>query len=98
MHGTYDDTGGRGVGATLYIDEVKVVSSNVVTHTVIEQILEQIEYLNSWDSTPTVKYYNVNLVDADGNVGQATATRINIYSYVNYFPHFPVAFKDPNLR
>jgi hypothetical protein len=86
LHGTYDDTGGQGVGATLYIDEVKLVSSGVIAHTVIEQILEQIEYLNSWDRPPTVKYYNVNLVDANGNVGQATARRINICSHTIYIP------------
>jgi len=94
LHGTYDRSGGMGVGSTLYIDEVKLVSSNVVTHAMIEQILEQIEYMNSWDRPPTVKYYNVNLADADSNVGQATATKINLRGYVYYLPYFPVPFKD----
>jgi hypothetical protein len=50
--GTYDRSGGLAVGASLYIDNIRVISTTGVDDTVVTNIAHNVLYENTWDSPP----------------------------------------------
>ena len=76
VSGTYDFTGGKAVGGSLYIDNFKV-SSNSVTTADLQTIAQQIEFLNTSKDTKEVR--DLTLTVADGSNNQAsTQTTLTI--------------------
>ena len=68
--GTWDATGGRAAGGSLYIDNVKVFGNKVNT-TVAQNILSQVTYQNTAEDAPASR--NLALTIADGNGVTTTA-------------------------
>lgn len=76
VSGTYDFTGGRAVGGSLFIDNFKV-SSNSVTTADLQAIAQQIEFQNTAKDTKEVR--DLTLTVADGSNNQAsTQTTLTI--------------------
>ncbi|WP_404301581.1 DUF4347 domain-containing protein [Alicycliphilus denitrificans] len=76
VSGTYDFTGGRAVGGSLFIDNFKV-SSNSVTTADLQAIAQQIDFQNTAKDTKEVR--DLTLTVADGSNNQAsTQTTLTI--------------------
>ena len=75
--GSYDKTGGLLIGASLYIDNVRLVSSTSVTDSVIATIAEQVAYDNTSanpDTTP--RTLDVTVVNGNGESSSASSTGV----------------------
>jgi len=79
LNGNYDYTGGRAIGSYLYIDGIVVTLNSVVvvTNTILENVIENIQYRNTSDDPATPKNYNLNFLESDGGTGFNSA-QINI--------------------
>jgi VCBS repeat-containing protein len=53
--GTYDYTGGLGVGSELFIDNLKLTSAALVDQSLVEKLIEHIQYSNSGVNPPQGK-------------------------------------------
>ena len=77
LAGTYDRSGGKYVGATLYLDGIQIASaSTVYSSTVMEAIFEQIQYQNTSGELEPTKLYDINFQDFVGATGQTSAVQI----------------------
>ena len=73
--GTYDASGGKYVGTTMYIDGIQIVTT-AAQDDAVDYIVEHIEYENTSDNPKSTKPYKLTMKDS-GSTGTATAT-INI--------------------
>ena len=76
VNGTYDASGGKAAGGTLYIDNVRVFGSKV-NDSVVSTISSQIAYSNTSDNPDATRTYTVTAVDSNGLSSSASST-INI--------------------
>ncbi|WP_040727377.1 DUF4347 domain-containing protein [Thiomicrorhabdus sp. Kp2] len=75
--GTYDFTGGRAVGGSLYIDNFQVFG-DTVNDTVLNDLARQVEYQNTGVDSLETRNLTVSVVDKSGNTGsQTTSLTIN---------------------
>ncbi len=72
LAGTQDATCGNYVGSTLYIDGINVVTS-VATDSMVDYIVEHLEYQNTSDTPTTNKTYTIGMQDAS-SYGTAAAS------------------------
>jgi hypothetical protein len=72
VSGTYDKTGLLGVGASLYVDDVRLVSSTPITNTIVETIAEQITFQTSGAGT-TPRVLEISIENEVGDMASATA-------------------------
>ena len=74
ISGTYDASGGLGVGASLYIDGVRLVGSTAIADSVVSKIAGLITFQNDSDNPPTsARVLTVTATAEDGNSASATA-------------------------
>lgn len=71
--GTYDFTGGRAVGGSLYIDNFQVFG-NSVNDTVLNDLARQVQYQNTGTDSQVTRNLTVSVSDGSNNVGSATST------------------------
>jgi hypothetical protein len=76
VNGTYDQTGGKAIGSYLYIDGISVDVAAVATNSIVESIIENIQYSNASDNPPSSRSYTLSHNDGTG-VGSSNGT-INI--------------------
>ena len=76
VSGTYDATCGRAAGASLLIDNVRVLN-NKVTDTVLESLIHQLTYANSSDNPAATRTVSVTAESTSDGVGSADIT-VNI--------------------
>jgi hypothetical protein len=73
--GTYDASGGKAVGASLYVDNIRIVSSTAVTDAVVTAIAQLVTFENTSDDPPTSgRTLTVEAQAQDGSTGSDTAT------------------------
>ena len=72
--GTYDATGGKGVGASLYVDNIRIVSAASITNAIVTAIARRVAYHNTSDAPPASRTYTVEAKAFDGTTGSASAT------------------------
>ncbi|MDP8287344.1 MAG: choice-of-anchor D domain-containing protein [Candidatus Electryonea clarkiae] len=80
MNGTFDSTGGRAVGSTMYIDDIVLTLGTpptAVTNLMVEAIIENTQYRNTSSTPVTPKAYNINFMDA-ASVPSSSAANIFI--------------------
>lgn len=95
ISGTYDASGGLAVGASLYIDNVRVVSSTAVTDTVALNIARLVTFQNSSDAPPASRVLTLTGVAGDG---QSTSASVNInITPVNDPPVFTASVANQTL-
>ncbi|TXI28356.1 MAG: DUF4347 domain-containing protein, partial [Ottowia sp.] len=85
VSGTWDATGGKWSGGSLYIDNVKVFG-NRVNDSVATSILRQVTYQNNAADAPTSRAINITTADGQGNT-RTTSTTLNI-THTNDAPSF----------
>jgi len=73
VSGTWDATGGRAAGGSLYIDNFKVYG-NKVTDAVATSIVRQVTYQNSAEDAPTSRTVTISSADGLGATSSATST------------------------
>lgn len=71
--GTYDYTGLLGVGASLYVDNIRVVNATAVDDAIVTAIAQQVTFQNTSDDPPASRTLTVEAEAEDGNTGSATA-------------------------
>lgn len=71
--GSYDKTGGYAIGASLYIDNVRVLS-NDVTASVAQSVTRLVQYENTSDNPPTTRTITVATSTAGGSPASDTVT------------------------
>jgi hypothetical protein len=71
--GSYDKTGGYALGASLYVDNVRLVSATSVTGAVVETIVNQVTYGNS-SSNPDTTTRHLEIIDETATQSTHTAT------------------------
>ena len=71
--GTYDFTGGRAVGGSLYVDNFQVVTSSVID-AVVEAIADQVTYESTSDSPVPPRQLIVDVADGTGDQKSATSS------------------------
>jgi hypothetical protein len=76
VSGTYDFTGGRAAGASLFIDNIASFDSNpgLVTNAVVRDIARLVTYANSSVDTTDIRTITFTATQKDGNNGSATST------------------------
>ncbi|SDT90377.1 VCBS domain-containing protein [Halopseudomonas salegens] len=72
--GTYDGTGGLAVGSNLYVDNIRLISSQQVTDTVASKIASQVTYQSTADDTEVERTITIAARDSAGGVGSDTIT------------------------
>ena len=73
--GTYDASGGKAVGASLYVDNIRVVSATAVNDAVVTKMARLVTFENASDDPPTSgRTLTVEARAEDGSTGSATAT------------------------
>ncbi|MCD2515334.1 DUF4347 domain-containing protein [Massilia sp. G4R7] len=85
VSGTWDATGGRAAGGSLYVDNFKVFG-NKVTDAVTTSIAQQITYQNTAHDAPPSR--TLTITAADGNGAKTTATTTLNVAGVNDAPVF----------
>ncbi|MCX9025581.1 MAG: PGF-pre-PGF domain-containing protein [Candidatus Methanoperedens sp.] len=95
LNGNYDASGGMAIGSSLYIDGITLVISNIIVanNTMVEAIVENIEYSNNNDTPLPTRNYTLNFKDSSGGTFYSTA-QINI-TPVNDAPGTPGNFTSP---
>ena len=83
--GTYDASGGKGVGGSLYIDDVTILSSDA-NDSVLTTIARNVSYQNTYNSGPTPRTLTLSAKTVDGTI-------ISTTSVLNFFVA-PVASPD----
>ncbi len=71
--GTYDATGGKGVGASLYVDNIRVVNASAITDAIVTAIARQVTFKNTSDDPPASRTLTVAAEAEDGSTGSANA-------------------------
>jgi len=88
ISGTYDFTGGRAAGASLYIDNIQVF--NAVTDAIVSSVAKLVTYETAETTMSAEERAERTLTftatDADGNAGNSTAT---------VYETFPVEITNP---
>lgn len=75
VSGSYDASGGAALGASLYVDNVRLVSSTPVTDTVVQNIARRVSFENTSNSPPHLARTLTVTATAAGSIsGTATAT------------------------
>ncbi|MBF6624908.1 MAG: DUF4347 domain-containing protein, partial [Pseudomonas stutzeri] len=74
--GTYDGSGGLVVGSNLYVDNIRLISSNVVNDTIGSQIASQVTYQSTADDTEAERDITISARDSAGGTGSDTITLI----------------------
>lgn len=75
VSGSYDASGGAALGASLYVDNVRLVSSTPVTDTVVHNIARRVRFENTSDSPPhQARTLTVTATAGGGTSGAATST------------------------
>ncbi|GGA24333.1 putative Ig domain-containing protein [Okeania sp. KiyG1] len=83
--GTYDKTGGLGLGASLFVDNVRLVSATSVTDAVIQAISDGVTYNNiSHNPNTDTRHLNITRKTAN-NMTDSTAVDI-LFTAVNDAP------------
>ncbi|NEQ36814.1 MAG: hypothetical protein F6K40_11215 [Okeania sp. SIO3I5] len=71
--GTYDKTGGLAVGASLFIDNVRLVSATSISDDVIQNITDQVTYNNISNNPNTdTRYLNITRKTANNKTNSTT--------------------------
>ena len=74
VSGTYDASGGLGVGASLYVDGVRLVGGTAVADSAVQSIARLVTFHNSSDTPPEdPRVLTVKAIAQDGSEGSATA-------------------------
>lgn len=73
VSGTWDATGGRAAGGSLYIDNVRVFG-NKVNDTVTQSILGQVAYQNTAEDAPSSRSLALTIADGSGTTTSSTTT------------------------
>jgi titin len=71
VSGSYDMTGGFAIGASLYIDNVRVLS-NDASAAVAQAVTRMVQYENTSDNPPTTRTIDVETSTAGGNPATST--------------------------
>ncbi|MBP2029483.1 PGF-pre-PGF domain-containing protein [Methanohalophilus levihalophilus] len=71
LNGNYDKTGGQGIGSDLYIDGIvlEINTSTAVNNSIMESVIENIEYNNTYDSPIPTKTYTLTLKESNAGTG-----------------------------
>ncbi len=77
VSGTYDYSGGLAVGASLYVDNVRLVSSSAIGDSTVQRIAERVTFQNTSDNPPASRVLTVTVSDALSATSSDTAN-INI--------------------
>jgi hypothetical protein len=80
LAGNYDASGGQAIGSTMYVDGIELqlsIGNTAVTDSIVEFILENIQYRNTSDNPPAVRNYDVNLKASNGSTS-TDSSQINI--------------------
>ncbi|ETA67848.1 hypothetical protein MettiDRAFT_1284 [Methanolobus tindarius DSM 2278] len=95
LNGNYDASGGQAIGSYLCIDGIVLEISNTmaVNNTMVESIIENIEYSNEDDNPEVLKNYSITLKESNYDVDSNTAV-INI-TPVNDAPGVPGNITNP---
>lgn len=88
VSGTYDFTGGKAAGASLYIDNVRVYGTKA-TDDVAQQVARRIQYANASLDVPATRSVNLVARNSAGEQGSATIT-VNLTP----LPEAPVYLDD----
>ncbi|CAO1661545.1 hypothetical protein [Salinicola sp. NYA28a] len=72
VSGTYDQTGGFGIGASLYIDAVRLISSKVTSEATVSAIAQKVTFTSTAEDTAPSRTLTMSAVDAEGNTASAT--------------------------
>ncbi|MEH6671012.1 VCBS domain-containing protein [Halopseudomonas sp.] len=72
--GTYDASGGLKVGSNLYVDNIRLISSQQVTDSIAGQIASQVTYQSTADDTEVERDITIAAMDSAGAVGSDTIT------------------------
>ncbi|MEJ2611340.1 MAG: DUF4347 domain-containing protein, partial [Candidatus Thiodiazotropha sp.] len=70
--GTYDQTGGKAVGASLYIDNVRLISAVTANDSVASTIARQVTYQNTATDSPPARTLTLTATNANGESGSDT--------------------------
>jgi len=73
--GTIDSTGGRAVGSTMYIDDIRVVG---ISDTSCTALLQALSYRSTASSVASSRAYQLQVIDADGETVSANANLVPI--------------------
>lgn len=83
--GTYDKTGGLALGASLFVDNVRLVSATSISDAVVQAIADRVTYSNtSKNPNPETRHLNITRKTAN-NVTDSAAVDI-LFSAVNDAP------------
>ncbi len=76
VSGSYDRTGGTALGATLYVDNLQLISGVMVgvNDVVMQQIARQVTYQNSTCTPPLNQVITITAKNTAGNTGSQTAS------------------------
>lgn len=72
--GTYDASGGLGVGGSIYVDNFRILGSNSVNDTTVTNIARNVNYDNSSDISSPARNLTVDTQTSDGSTQSATAS------------------------
>ncbi|NYS62416.1 DUF4214 domain-containing protein [Vreelandella salicampi] len=72
VSGTYDQTGGKGVGASLYIDAVRLISGEVTSESTVSAIAQKVTFASTAEDTVPSRTLTVSAKDAENNETSAT--------------------------
>lgn len=74
VSGSYDASGGLALGASLYVDNVRVIGSVVVTDAIALEVARRVTFENTSDDPPSdPRVLTVSATDVDGDTGTATS-------------------------
>src|SRR5690606_27692077 len=76
LNGTYDQTCGRAIGSYLYIDGINVNVTGVATDSILETILENVQYQNTSDNPPASRSYTISHNDGTGSASSGATIHI----------------------
>jgi len=82
LNGCYDHSGDGEIGSYLYIDEIQFdISDARASDSVVEEVIEGIEYKNTGDHPDEVKNYELKLEESDDgkgyNIGRININQVN---------------------
>ena len=73
--GSYDKTGGLALGASLYVDNVRLISSKSVNDAIVATIAQQVTYENTSNAPDTTtRRLQVSVRNEDGEINSTTAS------------------------
>lgn len=72
--GTFDQSGGKGVGASLYIDNFRIVGSTAIDDSAVSNLLSQVTYENTSMTDSTDRQLSATVTTQSSHTDTATAT------------------------